>query len=326
MGQKITFNEQLKLILADVDETIADVYMPTDPQLVSELEKLLTEDRVIFLVSGGGLKSIQERVSDFIAPHLRHRIIIAHCSGAEVWGFQKRGELNSKPFYGLYEGSFTSEQKQQWREISQKLIDRFQLKTFPTQPRAEFIKNSNGDPLSIMLADRGPQITYEFVNSINLSEEQRDKIQNQLDIDIPETHGTYDLRVPVLEMAKQLYQESKLPVSPHLAGVFALDHIIDGVSKTHAIKTIFKEKEIFSDRGINIESLNSTEIEIWGDKFSQKKGGPDFQMCLAVDMDVRAIDFRKENADELPEGYNIQLWNGEKELHNGLLEYLQGRG
>lgn len=28
---------------------------------------------------------------------------------------------------------------------------------------------------------------------------------------------------------------------------------------------------------------------------------------------------------ELPEGYNIVLWDGEHHLHHGLLEYLQSR-
>ena len=37
------------------------------------------------------------------------------------------------------------------------------------------------------------------------------------------------------------------------------------------------------------------------------------------------IDFRKEDPAELPIGYNIWIWNGKKELHNGLLEYLQLR-
>ena len=40
---------------------------------------------------------------------------------------------------------------------------------------------------------------------------------------------------------------------------------------------------------------------------------------------IRHIDFRNEDIAEIPEGHNIQLWDGEKRLHEGLLEYLQSR-
>ena len=40
---------------------------------------------------------------------------------------------------------------------------------------------------------------------------------------------------------------------------------------------------------------------------------------------IRAISFRDEYPAEFPQGYNIQLWNGEHRLHDGLLEYLKSR-
>lgn len=320
----LQFNPKLKLVLADVDETIADVYTKATSEMITELNAFLEEGRALFLVSGGGLQSIRERIIDHLRPELRHQVIVAHCSGAEVWGFQKGGEINSEPYFGVYEGHFSDEQKRKWREITNKLIEKYHLKTYSTQPRKDFIAASGGDPLSIMLSDRGPQITFEFTNSIDLKPEQKVFIEREIGIQIPLNHETYDLRYPVLEDAKKLYEEAGLPIHPHLGGVFALDHIIEGVDKTRAIKHVLEDENILATLGLKREDMQDVqEIEIWGDKFSQKKGGPDFQMCLAVSPQVRALDFREES--DLPEGYNIQTWDGSNHLHAGLLEYLQSR-
>jgi hydroxymethylpyrimidine pyrophosphatase-like HAD family hydrolase len=320
----LQFNPSLKLVLADVDETIADVYTKATPDMIFELNTFLEENRVLFLVSGGGLQSIRERIVDLLKPELRQKVLIAHCSGAEVWGFQKGGEINSEPYYGVYEGHFTDEQKRLWREIINHLIEKYHLKTYPTQPRQKFIDASQGDPLSIMLSDRGPQITFEFTNSINLTKMQKTQIEKTTGTEIPLIHDAYDLRYPVLEDAKKLYKQADLPIYPHLGGVFALDHIIKGVDKTRAVKHVLTDNNILATLGLRREEIHDVnEIEIWGDKFNQKKGGPDFQMCLAVSPQIRTIDFRAET--DLPEGYNMQIWNGNKHLHEGLLEYLQSR-
>lgn len=322
----IHFNSSLKLVLADVDETIAAVYTKATPAMIQELNQFVEEGRVLFLVSGGGLQSIRERIVDLLKPEIRHRVLVAHCSGAEVWGFQKGGEMNSEPFYGVYEGHFTDKQKKSWREIINHLIERFHLKTYLTQPRQEFISASVSDPLSIMLSDRGPQITFEFTNSINLTLEQKTQIEKKLSLNIPLHHGTYDLRYPVMQEAINLYKKADLPIKPHLGGIFALDFIINGVDKTRAVKYVLEDPLILPNLGLQRKDIiDVNEMEIWGDKFSQKKGGPDFQMCLAVSPEVRTIDFRQEQKEELPKGYNIQLWNGMSFLHEGLLEYLQSR-
>lgn len=317
----LEFNPSLKLVLADVDETIADVYTKATPAMIIALNSMLSDGKALFLVSGGGLQSIRERVVDLLKPELRHKVIVAHCSGAEVWGFQKGGEINSEPYYGVYEGHFTDDQKRTWRKITNQLIEKYHLKTYPTQPRQAFIEASQADPLSIMLADRGPQITFEFTNSINLTLEQKEEIEKLTGVVIPQTHGTYDLRYPIMEDARTLYAEANLPIQPHLGGIFALDHVIDGVDKTRAVKHVLDDVNILASLDLQRDDINDVnELEIWGDKFSQKKGGPDFQMCRAVSPQVRAIDFREKT--DLPEGYNIQIWNGEKHLHEGLLEYL----
>ncbi len=88
----IRFNPSIKLALADVDETIADVYTPATKDMINELDRFIEEGRILFLVSGGGLQSIRERIVDLLKPENRHRVLVAHCSGAEVWGFETGGE------------------------------------------------------------------------------------------------------------------------------------------------------------------------------------------------------------------------------------------
>jgi hydroxymethylpyrimidine pyrophosphatase-like HAD family hydrolase len=322
----IQFNPSIKLILADVDETIADVYTKATPEMISELNTLLEDGRVLFLVSGGGLQSIRERIVDLLDPQVRHNVLVAHCSGAEVWGFQKGGEINSVPFYGVYEGHFTDDQKKKWREVINALIEKFHVKTYSPRPRQEFIDVSHADPQSIMLADRGPQITLEFVNSVALTPEQKEHLEKEIGVEIPLHHDAYDLRIPVMLEAEKFYKEANLPIKLQMGGIFALDHVIAGVDKTRAVKHVLEDETILADLGLHRKDIKDVhEIEIWGDKYSQKKGGPDFQMCLAVAPEVRTLDFRQEEKEDLPQGYNIQMWDGTKHLHEGLLEYLQSR-
>lgn len=94
----VKFNNDVKLIISDVDETIAGVYTDADPDMVHELEKLLEEKRIIFMITGQGLREIQRRITDKIDKHLRKGTLIAHCSGAEVRGFDNKGEIFKKPY------------------------------------------------------------------------------------------------------------------------------------------------------------------------------------------------------------------------------------
>lgn len=288
----LRFNQNIKLVLTDVDETIADVYTKATPEMINELNLFIEEGRALFLVSGGGLQSIRERIVDLLRPELRHRVLIAHCTGAEVWGFDRGGEMHSEPYYSLYEGHFTEVQKRKWREITNNLIERHRLKVYPTQPRQDFIRVSEGDVLSIMLADRGPQITFEFTNSTDLTLEQKHTIENELGIVIPLNHGSYDLRYSVLADAMELYKKADLPVKAQLGGIFALDHVIVGVDKTRAVKHVLEDIKVMASIGLTQDDLDhANEVEIWGDKFGQKKGGTDLNMCRAVSPDVRAINF-----------------------------------
>lgn len=189
-------------------------------------------------------------------------------------------------------------------------------------PIPEFRKRTSGDPLSIMLEDRGPQITLEVANGHDLSPEQAEKLA----IAVPLTYGRHDLRVPILERAEKLLEEKNLPITPRLAGIFAIDFAVKGVSKTTAVKYVIEHEAILRSLGIRASDIEDPQrMEVWGDKFSAVRGGTDRHMSEALPKEVRSITFREENPEEFPEGYTIVVWDGEKHLHEGLLEFLQSR-
>jgi len=318
----IKWNDKLKLIISDVDETIADLYIKAEPAMIKELSFLLKEDRAIFFVTGQGLKSVLWRIVDNIPKSLRNSILIGHCSGAEVWGFDEKGNLLDKPYYSVYEEIVSEVQKKKWRKLVEKLITEFKLRVYPTMPVSKFIKKTESNPLAIMLEDRGPQITFEVINGYDLTTKQI----NEIGISIPKTHGAYDLRIPILEKADELFEGADLPITSRLGGVFAVDFAVKGVSKTTAIKFALKNKDILSKLGLNKNDVNTPSfLEIWGDKFSTIRGGTDRHMSEALPKKVRSIDFREENPGEFLRGYNTVVWEGKEHLNHGLLEYLKTR-
>lgn len=318
----IRWNNKVRLVLSDVDETIADVYLPAEPEMVAELSSFLRGGGKLFMVTGGSMNRVEQGITSQIDPSLRHDILVSHCSGSEVWGFTKSGERRKEPFYSIYEENFSPEMKKRWRDVISQLVEEFTLRPHPTQPKEVFWEKIGHDPLDIMLDDRGPQITMEVVNGTDLTDEQL----SQLNYEVPSTYGKHDLRAAIQNRASQLLAKSEVPITPRFGGNFALDFAIEGVSKTTSILLVLKMPEVLSTIGLKVSDVqNPTDLEIWGDKYSIVHGGTDRYMSEALSPEVRSIDFREEDPVEFPEGYNIVVWNGRQHLHHGLLEYLQSR-
>ncbi len=317
----VHWNPKVKFIISDVDETIADNFLPAVPEMADELNKLLQEDKALFLVSGAGFSRIKKRVVDFIPPELRKKILISHCSGAEVKGFDEEGNDIEKPYYTMYDQVLNEEQKERWRQVVKQIIEEFHLETHSPMPIAQFHEQYGDNPLAVILEDRGPQITFEFVNAYNLTTDQIEKLRNHFP-----NFDMSDLRIPVMERIQQLLSDAQVPVTPRIAGMFALDLALKGVSKTTSVKFVLENEEVLSHIGLRKDDIQSPEsMEIWGDKFSVINGGTDRHMSEALPKEVRSIDFRHENPEEFMEGYNTVLWDGKNQLHAGLLEYLRSR-
>jgi hypothetical protein len=317
---QVRWNDQVRIIISDVDDTVAPLYEPASSELACELSRLLSEGKVLFFISGQSADGIESRVINQIPGNLRKGVLVGHCSGAEVWGYDARGSRLGQPYFSLYRECLSESQQQRWRQVTAQLLDEFSLRAHPVMPIPEFAKTIGPHPRDIMVDDRGPQITFELVNGCDLPSEEMERLT------IRNASGVRDLRIPVAQRAEELFEDTELPITPRLAGVFAIDFAVKGVSKATAVKFVLHQKGLLSGLGLSPEELkNSKLIEVWGDKFSVLRGGTDRHILEPLDPQVRAITFRQEDPTELPAGRNIVIWDGDRRLQDGLLEYLQSR-
>ncbi len=248
---------------------------------------------------------------------LRQQIAVGGCSGAELWGYSATGERNATAFYTA-ESALTAEHKKAWRLVTEQLVAEFRLVPFPPLPIDDFRRQYGDEPWTVLLDDRGPQITFEFPNAYALSDAARERVHRRLGSGF---EGR-DLRIPIQQRAQQLLEAHAVPVTPRIAGMFALDLAIAGIDKARAVEEALTPS-VLGHLGPGPKPPAAEEIEVWGDRFSQSSG-TDWLMCKPVDRNVRALSFRDEDPAEFPDGYNIQLWDGEHRLHAGLLEFLEG--
>ena len=321
MKPMVTWNQKLKLIVSDVDETIADLYTAAAPEMIDQLIRLLDDGKVLVLITGQSVTSMRWRIVDSIPAQLRHRVLLGSCSGAEVWGFERDGSLRETPFYSRYEETLSPAQRETWRTVMRQLLDEFHLEPLPAQPIEAFRKQTRGNPFAVIYEDRGPQITLEFVNAYLLSPEQLRLVSTTIGRTIEEP----DLRPSFKARAEELLAAAAIPITPRLAGVFALDLAIGGISKTTAVRFVVENRALLERLGLTPEELTPEVLEIWGDKFSVVQGGTDRHMSEALSPAVRSITFREEPPDEFLPGYNTVVWDGKEHLHRGLLEFLQQR-
>ncbi len=317
----VRFNTQTKLILADVDETIAGVYEKANPEIINELSSLLSEGRVLFLVTGGGMGRVQRDIIEYIPENLRRKILISHCNGAEIWGYDQDGHRQPEPYFSVT--PLTPEKQDIWHKTMDNFIQKYGLKADSTMPKKVFKEKHGDDPEWIMYDDRGPQITLELVNAYDLTPEQAKIFEERAGVKIsPDDQGKLDLRIPIMEEANSIFEREGVDVTGVRGGIHALDFKRSNLSKTTSVKFVLDSDEILSTVGLTKEDIaDPNNLEVWGDRFA--RDGGDNGMLKALSPEVRAIDFRKEDPSEFMPGYNIVVWDGEKELQEGTLEYLQ---
>ncbi len=317
-SRTVLWNDQLRLVFSDVDETIADLYRPAERRMVTALSDLLESDVSLVLITGQSVQNVEERVVMALPAPLRRRVAMGACSGAELWGYSATGVRNELPYYTA-DHVLTAEKARAWRSVVQQLIGEFHLSPCAPMPIPDFRRKAGDDPLCVMLDDRGPQITFEFPNAYRLSAASRREIHLPPGVNL---EGG-DLRTPISSRAQQLLDACSIPVTARMAGMFALDLAITGIDESRAVTEAFTP-DVLDDLGLREGVPAFNEIEIWGDRFSQR-AGTDWLMCKPIDRRTRAISFREEDCREFPEGYNIRLWDGAHRLHAGLLEFMEHR-
>jgi hypothetical protein len=76
------------------------------------------------------------------------------------------------------------------------------------------------------------------------------------------------MRILVLRRAQQMLDRRSVPVTPRLAGVFALDLAIEGVSKTRAVEAALSPDVVVA-LGLDASVPPAGEMEVWGDRLSR---------------------------------------------------------
>ncbi len=140
----IKWNDQVRLIISDVDDTLAETYVPASFELIHELTELLSEGKALFLISGQGITNIKNRIINLIEKKYRNQIIVGICSGAEVWGFSKDGELLKRPFYSVYEEKVSEEKKSAWRNVIDEILQTFGFNVLNTMSKPLFREMTKG--------------------------------------------------------------------------------------------------------------------------------------------------------------------------------------
>jgi hydroxymethylpyrimidine pyrophosphatase-like HAD family hydrolase len=305
----IGWNDHIKLIVSDVDDTIAEVYKEVSGEMVNELELLMSEGRILFLISGQSLSNIYSRILRHINRKFLHQILVGHCNGAEVFGFEPSGHMIPEPFFSINNILNRKVNHIEWRNIIRQILNEFNLKAFPVMDIDRFKVLTKNDRHCIMLDDRNVQISIDFINGLEMN------------------NFSADIRIPIIKRAGELFGCADLSVEPHLAGMCAIDFSIKGVTKGLPLTRLISSGEKYQiELPERIIFSDHREIEIWGDNFSVSKDGADCYMSLALPKESRSISFRNLSPDDMPENYNLMVWDGEYRLHEGLLEYLQRRG
>src|ERR1044071_2207589 len=127
----MNWNSRTRVIISDVDDTIAPVFQPAAPDMIAALQRLLADGILLLLISGQSLGNIFHRVLRPLDPSLRRRMLVAHCNGAEVFDFDAQGRPGAGPLYAV-----TAERSRRvdpvlWRRVVHQLITQFDLRPWP---------------------------------------------------------------------------------------------------------------------------------------------------------------------------------------------------
>lgn len=306
--QDIRLANEVKVILTDVDDTVAEAFCEVSQEMVAALEQLLERKMIIFFISGQSFDNVYSRVIQKISEKWYEQIAVSPCNGAEIYRF-----IKGKGWIREY--SILDEQVKmgELSVVADFIIQRFQLCSIPAHTMEVFRANSRGNPCEVMVGNRGVQIAFDFVNGIEPKLFGLSFVQEKGQVD--------DIRPLIAREANQFAKENGYHVVAHVAGPYAIDLVFDGVNKGLPIQKKISFGESLSckiEQGIVLQ--NCKEIEVWGDSFENANG--DIQMSLALPPEVRTISFRKLSKENRLATYNIVEWNGQYSCNLGLLEYL----
>jgi hydroxymethylpyrimidine pyrophosphatase-like HAD family hydrolase len=291
------WNAGLQVVVSDLDETLAGLYLPAAPELLAELTDLLRDGLVLVLATGQGIASTWDRLVSLLPPVVRRRVIAGCCSGAELWAF----DLDGGAYLIERPGPLTDDLHQLWRHLVDQLLGEFGLTAHPTTDVGSFRQATAGNRGAVMLADRGSQITLEMAN-------------------------TTAVRDQLVARANDLFGLHQLPVEARAAATFAVDFVIDGVTKAAVVEALREDPGMLADLGVDPAWATTAQlVEVWGDSFTPDRGAIDLRISQRLHPQARSISFRDLDPYGPPAACNVVAWPGRHRLQAGVLEHVLSR-
>jgi hypothetical protein len=298
------WNPGTRLIVADVDDTIAEVFRPATQEMITALERLMQNGVVFFLISGQRLSNVFQRLLLPIDPALRKQVLVASCNGAEVHVFDAQGSIVEQAVFSATWNRDREVDHGIWRGLVNEQVAKFDLTALPPMGIDAFMVASGGNPRAVMLDDRNVQISLDFVNWIFSPP--------------PE-----DIRPFLIEEANRAFRQAGLDVAGKTAGDIAIDFSLLGVDKGLPLRGFIAwGPEFRNELPHRIVLERPSDVEVWGDRFSALQGGADLAMASALPPGSRKISFRDLPLEEASSCAGLCVWRGKHSLQAGLLEYL----
>lgn len=309
--EEIRMTNEVKVILTDVDDTVAQAFCDISKEMVIALEQLLERGMTLIFISGQSFQNIYSRVIGYLSEQSCGQIMVCPCNGAEIYRYS--GNKGWVKDYSILDENVREEEL---AAVADFILERFNLRGISAGTMEEFLKESSKSPNEVMVGNRKVQIALDFVNGINIKQ-----FHLPFDAYIGISEET-DIRDIIVQEANQYAEKCGYQIVACIAGKYAIDLVFKGVNKGLPIRKKVRFDRNFSGRTEGeIVLQSSKEIEIWGDSFENESG--DFEMSRALPPDVRTIAFRKISDQVKSTGCNIVEWDGQYSCNLGLLEYLE---
>ncbi len=251
--------DSVTLVVSDVDDTLAPPFRDISASLAHALTRLVGKGTILFLVSGQSIGNIERRVVRAFPRPLRRRILVGHCHGAEVFGYDRTGRRVTAPLFSVRDGAAMEGAFGKALTIVTSVL------------------NDHGIAASspgILLEDRGVQVTVDFPG-----------------------HPAAGRREELVTALNERLAEAGLSVEARPAGHLGIDIMTRGVDKSLALRRLLTPVSSRGGQAYRLTTPDGQVagvwdgIEVWGDQFSPPDLDADLRMLAALPPGVRAVNF-----------------------------------
>lgn len=302
--------KDIRLIISDVDDTLAPPFKNIAPNMLDLLIKLLNRGVKFFLLTGQSFANVFDRVIRFLPENLMGQIYLGYCNGAEVCKFEG---YKPKVIFSAVKILNSRSDKPYLKECLRVIAETNKLMFVSCTSVDEFIQKAkviNTEKALVMYDDRQLQVSVDLV--CPFESERFGRCHPMKECEVVRAGVIADLNIE--------FNKMKIDYVAIAGGETAIDIVVKGVNKGLAVtKLVLEGTRILSDP--NRLDFNANAVEIWGDSFKLSPKGNDRHLSEALP-NVKAICFRDLDREDFCGLPNLYQWQGNFRLSNGLQEYL----